>query len=300
MNKQMSAQMNKQASAIDSLLAGLIDYAGLYPPAALDMRSAVRNYLSYVQSKHASMLGRFVVDLNRLPELGEIVGDSICDLRLSIVAPPIMKWADLPRFLDDSLSIESIEFKTHQPSEIGQIDKLIPAGILTYFEVPLSLTEPETIDSIGAIASAGACVKLRTGGVVAEAFPTSAAIAGMLKTLTDRRLPFKATAGLHHPIRSSHPFTYAPDSPAGTMHGFLNLFLTATLLYFGGSVDEAEQLLDEENPKALSISSDAVAWRSFRWTADQLRTVREEFAISFGSCSFEEPIRDLEALGWLL
>lgn len=289
--------MSEQTRAIDNLLVGLIDYAGLYPPAALDMRSAVRNYLSYVRSKHSSMLGRFVVDVNRLPELWEIAGDSIHDLTLSVVASPTMKWADLPHFLDDDLPIESIEIKTHQPSEIEQIDKLIPAGIITYFEVPLSSTEPETLD---AIASTGARAKLRTGGVVAEAFPPSAAIAKMLKTFTDRRLPFKATAGLHHPIRSSHPFTYAPNGPAGTMHGFLNLFLAATLLYFGGNVDEAEQLLDEENPATFSISSDAIAWRSFHWSADQLRTVREEFAISFGSCSFEEPIRDLEALGWLL
>jgi hypothetical protein len=64
-------------------------------------------------------------------------------------------------------------------------------------------------------------------------------------------------------------------------------------------------LLDEERPEAFFISPgpdrdpDAIAWRSFHWTAAQLRTVRKEFAISFGSCSFEEPIHDLEALGWL-
>ncbi len=196
-----------------------------------------------------------------------------------------------------SVPIESIEVKTdHPPPRSSASPKLIPAGITTYFELPISSAEPQTLD---AIAATGARVKLRTGGLVAEAFPSSEAIANMLKTLADRRIPFKATAGLHHPIRSRYPFTYAPDSPIGTMHGFVNLFLAATLLYLGGTLDEANQLLNEEHPEAFSISPEAIAWRSFHWTSAQLRTVRKEFAISFGSCSFEEPIHDLEALGWL-
>jgi hypothetical protein len=261
------------------------------------MRSAVRNYLGYVQSKHSPMLGRFVVDLNRLPELREIADDSIINLRLSLITPPATKWTALSHLLDESVPIEAIEIKINQPSEIENIGKLIPSGIITYFEVPVSSAEPETLD---AIAANGARAKLRTGGVAADAFPSSEAIANMLKTLTARRIPFKATAGLHHPVRSSHPFTYEPGSPVGMMHGFLNLFLAATLLHLGGTTGEAKQLLDEEDPEAFSVSPDAIAWRSFRWTAAQLRTVRKEFAISFGSCSFEEPIHDLETLGWLL
>ena len=40
-------------TAIEALLAGLIDYAGLYPPASLDMRAAVENYRKYRGGKHA-------------------------------------------------------------------------------------------------------------------------------------------------------------------------------------------------------------------------------------------------------
>ena len=307
--------MSGQTGAIDNLLASLIDYAGLYPPAALDMRSAVRNYLSYSRSQHSDVLGRFVVDLDRLPELCAVADDSICNLRLSIIAAPTANWPGLQHLLDDGLPVESIEVKTTNLSEIERITGLIltgliPSGITTYFELPVSPAEPRTL---GAIRAAGARVKLRTGGLVAEAFPPSEAIASILESLARCPIPFKATAGLHHPIRSRHPFTYAPDSPVGTMHGFLNLFLAAALLYLGGTADQARQLLDEERPEAFFISPnpnpnpnpdpdpdpDAIAWRSFHWTAAQLRTVRKEFAISFGSCSFEEPIHDLEALGWL-
>ncbi len=293
----MKEPMNEQTNAIDSLLCDLIDYAGLYPPAGLDMYSAFRNHMSYMNGKHSSALGRFVVDLNRLPELCRVAGESIREMRLSILATPALQLADLAPFLDDDLPIEAIEIRTDHPSEIRDLgERIIPSGILIYFEVRLPSVESETFD---AIAETGARVKLRTGGVIAEAFPSSEAIVNMLKVLADRRIPFKATAGLHHPIRGAHPYTYAPQSPVGMMHGFLNLFLAATLLYFDGAGAEAKQLLEEKNAEAFSLSPEEIAYGSFRYTADQLRKAREEFAISFGSCSFEEPIRDLEALGWV-
>jgi hypothetical protein len=159
--------------------------------------------------------------------------------------------------------------------------------------------DPPDSNLFEAISAAGACAKLRMGGVIAEAFPSVQATAKTLKALADRRIAFKATAGLHHAIRSSHPFTYEPLSAAGVMHGFLNLGCAAALLHFGGEAGEAECLLEEQNPDAWQVTQDAVAWGNFRWSAEQLRAVRKEFLISFGSCSFEEPIHDLEAMGWL-
>src|ERR1039458_1007223 len=55
----------------------------------------------------------------------------------------------------------------------------------------------------------GGFVKVRTGGLTPEAIPESEAVADFLCRAAARRLPFKATAGLHHPIRSLHPLTYA-------------------------------------------------------------------------------------------
>ena len=121
----------------------------------------------------------------------------------------------------------------------------------------------------------------------------------MLTAMAGRDLEFKATAGLHHPIRGCHPFTYKPDSETGMMHGFLNLFLAATDVYFGGTEERAQQILDEEDAQAFRMTADTIGWRSLQWSAEQLRTVRREFAMSFGSCSFVEPIQDLERMGWL-
>jgi len=87
--------IENEMSAIDSLLAGLIDYAGLYPPAGLDMRVAARNYLNYRQGRHAPVLGRFIVDLSRLVELRQIAGHSIREMRLTVVAPTTADWNSL-------------------------------------------------------------------------------------------------------------------------------------------------------------------------------------------------------------
>jgi hypothetical protein len=283
-------------NAIESVLRGLIDYAGLYPPASLDMRTALCSYLGHAKSKYAAVLGRFIVDLNRIPELRTIAGDSLHDLKLSVIGPASADWDNLPLLTDDGVSIEAIEIKTDQPMEIERITAHLPLGIEAYFEIPLQANTPAALDDLS---TAGARAKLRMGGVVADAFPSAEAIAQMLSAFSMRRVPFKATAGLHYTIRSRHPFTYAPDSPTGTMHGFVNLVCAAALIHFGGDEDEARILLNEEDATAWSISPDTIGWRSFQWCTEQLSEVRQRFFISFGSCSFVEPMHGLEALGWL-
>jgi hypothetical protein len=282
--------------AIDCLLEGLIDYAGLYPPASLDKRSALKNYLSYARGKHAPALGRFLVDLNRLPELRQVAGDSMRGLRLSVIASPESVSESLQQFLDDGVPIEAIEIKTDRPSEIERIGQRIPAGLAAYIEVPIGFPNSELFR---AILNAGARIKLRMGGLSAEAFPSTQVIANMLKALVGHRILFKATAGLHHPIRARHPLTNEPGSPVGTMHGFINLLCAAALLHFGGEAIEAKKVLDEEDPGVWHVTPADLGWRSHSWSADQLRMVRQQFFISFGSCSFSEPLHDLEVLGWL-
>jgi len=291
-----NCRFEERMKAIDSLLTGLIDYAGLYPPAGLDMHSALRNYMSYARGKHAPALGRFLVDMNRLPELRQAAGDSMRGLRLSIIAAPETASESLQRLLDDGIPIDAIEIKTDRPAEVERISKRIPAGLTAYFEVPAGFPNSELFR---AILDAGARIKLRMGGLSTEAFPSTQVIANMLKALAGRRIPFKATAGLHHLIRSRHPLTHEPGSPVGTMHGFINLVCAAALLHFGGEAIDAKKVLDEEDPGAWQVTPADLSWRSYSWSADQLRMVRQQFFISFGSCSFEEPLHDLEVLGWL-
>jgi len=283
-------------NAIDSLLSGLVDYAGLYPPAGLAMQPAVRNYLAYRNNGHSKLLGHFIVDWWRLAELREAAGDAVVDLPLSVIASSTADVSNIAKLREDGFRIESVEIKPEKLNEIvPKAARTLPETII-YFEALMTPSKTEVLDSIRA---AGGRVKIRTGGITAAAFPSSEVVAAMLTAIAGRGLAFKATAGLHHPIRSCHPFTYEPDSQTGIMHGFLNLFLAASHVYFTGTEDEAAELLNDQDVDAFRVTTDTIGWRSLQWSAEQLRTVRREFAMSFGSCSFVEPIQDLERMGWL-
>lgn len=282
-------------TAIDSLLAGLIDYAGIYPPASLDMHTAARKYLEYRHSPHARALGHFVVDLNRFPYLWDAAGEYVNGMNVSAISAHDGDWDDLHRLVLKGIPIDSVEIKGAEAEEIGRIAMRIPSNVAIYFEVPLD-SAPATLD---AIAMAGARVKIRTGGIAADAIPSTHALAQMLSEIAARRLIFKATAGLHHPLRGRHALTYSHGSPTAVMHGFVNLACAAALLYFGGDAKDAQLVLEEEWHGAWRMTPEAIIWEENSWNADELREVRQQCFASFGSCSFEEPMRDLEALRWL-
>jgi hypothetical protein len=93
--------------------------------------------------------------------------------------------------------------------------------------------------------------------------------------------------------------TCAPDSSTTMMHGFINLACAAALVFIVGEAEEAASLLEESDPHAWRIAADSIGWRTHQWSAKQLCAVRREFLLNVGSCSFSDPIRGMEALGWL-
>jgi hypothetical protein len=282
-------------TAIDTALSELIDYAGLYPPAALEMRAAVRNYLSYRKGNHARMLGRFIVDLARLDELRELAGEA-ADLRLSVIAAADDDFRAITKHRSAGLRIEAVEIKCDAPLKMARISEQLPAAVECYFEIPIAQGCSSALDAIAAV---GARAKLRMGSLVPEVFPEPSQVAERLYLLADRGIAFKATAGLHHPLRSRHRLTYAADSPIGMMHGFVNLLCAAAAVLFGSATRDVERILEVQDPAAFQITAEAIGVHGCRWTAEQVREVRQFFT-GFGSCSFTEPIQDLEALGWPL
>lgn len=231
------------------LLEGLIDYAGLFPPAALTMQDAVRNYARYRDGDYSWALGKFVVQKERAKEVP-------------------------PEFPLSILGIDEVKF--------AEMDDAAPGAFVETTDVALL---PE-------IKRRGFRAKIRTGGITEEAFPTPESVAAFIRACKAEGVAFKATAGLHHPLRCVRPLTYEPNAAVGTMHGFLNVFLAAAM------VEDAEAILRETDPKAFTFDDDGVTWRERRVTTGELKKMRE-FATSFGSCSFEEPINDLKELGWL-
>lgn len=295
-------------SAIRALLTGSIDYAGLFPPAALDMAAAVENYAHYQNEPAAWALGRFVVPASRIPELEDVASRTLPDnleghaWRLAVLAGPETA-ADLEiiaalnrRHSQDgapALVADTIEVKASSVNAIEGIMHRIPRTLQAYVEVPI---ERDPGELLAALARLGGRAKVRTGGITTDAFPTTSDLIRFLRRCVEADLPFKATAGLHHPLRAEYRLTYAPDSPTGVMFGFLNLFLASAFLRAGMSETEAARLLEEESPEALHFDDAGVTWEGHRVGLKALDDARRFGVVSFGSCSFTEPIGDLEAI----
>jgi hypothetical protein len=164
-----------------------------------------------------------------------------------------------------------------------------PEGIEVYFEVPWLCS----VELIAAILTSGACAKMRTGGLNTEAIPPTEAVASAILSFARAGIRFKATAGLHHPLRCLAALSYEPNAPVARMHGFLNIFLAAACQ---GEREKVTAILDCDRGDQLHFDDREAQIMDVVIPTDQIRTTRVRLAISFGSCSFEEPIGDLRAL----
>jgi hypothetical protein len=295
-------------SAIRVLLQNSIDYAGLFPPAALDMAAAVGNYHRYRGGEAAWALGRFILPVSRLPEFEQATTE--------LPRPPagrpwllsVLTGADLAGDLEKvttfnrhhadtgTARIDTLEAKASSSDAVRDTMHRIPGDLQAYLEIPID-HDPSGL--IAAIGRTGARAKVRTGGVTRDGFPATADLLRFLESCLRAGVPFKATAGLHHPLRAQYRLTYAPDSPTGTMFGFLNLFLAAGFLRAGMEESVAAGVLEEESPVAFQFDGHGVSWRNHRIGEDTLAGARQDQIVSFGSCSFTEPLQELQALNLL-
>jgi hypothetical protein len=191
--------------------------------------------------------------------------------------------------------VDTIELKTNSVNEVAHAAGVLQRQYDTYMEVPV-VDDPEVL--VAAVAAARAKAKIRTGGTSADAFPTPQQVIRFIARCIGHGVPFKATAGLHHPWRAEYPLTYAPDAERGLMYGFLNVLLATAALHAGGSEREAVAVLDERDARSVRFDADGISLRGTSIPVDAIRRARDSMT-SFGSCSFAEPVSDLLALGVL-
>ena len=260
--RQNRIEMTHVPGSIRALIANLIDYAGLYPPAALALPEVLENYTRYLARPDSWILNRLVLPLS---SLRDVALNENLRITLLVDSDP----GPLPK------QVETLETKL-----AGRL------SLPTYCEAPL--------DRI-----TRSFAKIRTGGVQPEAIPTPGEIAEFLCEAAARRIAFKATAGLHHPIRSEHSLTYSADSPRAIMHGFVNVFVAAAFAWHNIDRGAVIGVLHECDPETFEFFDEELTWRGRRLSTAQIASARRDFAHSFGSCSFEEPVAGLQALGWL-
>jgi hypothetical protein len=302
------------APALQALLEHSIDYAGMFPPCSLALEPALRNHAKYVRSPDAWMLNTFVLSAEQFDAARQLLSefDPLHPLRIAALGP---KTGNVNAFLEaldeadaairtlsrhnvDLISISHLEMLLPRDVDLPLLKEArsIVGELPVFWEAPPERAE-ETIALLtehnSNQDSATFGYKLRTGGVTADAFPPSAQIGPALVTPSTHQLPIKFTAGLHHPIRQFR------DEVKAKMHGFLNVLGAAILAAeYRWDAHQTSVMLEDENPDSFCFTNDFFAWRNWKIDVERLQ-YRRKFAMSFGSCSFDEPRDDLRALGFL-
>ena len=324
------AKSGKQKVPIGAFMEGLVDYAGLFPPASLSVVKAVSEYAQHRNEPEAWMLGRFIAPAARLTEIATAVAPLL---------EPATNWAfsvlvgarDSGGAALAAVPVQAAQIRGFEAGNPGQVvveclegpvpvaaempvaefvpvflAELCDAGLGKrdlFLEVLSGSDDGEVLQSIKSAATAftggptgfvrvGA--KLRCGGVVPEAFPSCERIAKVIQCCAELDLPLKCTAGLHHPVR--HRTTF----PDVMMHGFLNVF-GAGLLAWSREIDPAllVECVAETDPAAFVFNQETFAWRDHSVDIETMTRIRRRSLFGFGSCSFAEPRADLQALGML-
>jgi len=288
--------------ALRTLVASVVDYAGLFPPATLDMRSAVAHFAECRASGDAWMLGRFVVQAARLEEWERAVAALSPDAALSwtgarisaLLTGEFAREAELiavfNRRAPFGVLVDAAEGRVTSSDAVLAMAAAMPDDVTLYCEVP-HRDDPQAL--LDAVRSAHVRAKIRTGGVTTDAFPEPSEIVRFLRRCHELGVTAKATAGLHHPLRGEYRLTYDADAVRGVMYGYLNVFLAAAAIRAGASDAVADRILTATDAGSISVANDSVSVSGFSIAAAVLAETRERGLVSFGSCSFREPVDEL-------
>lgn len=248
------------------------------------------------------MLGRFVLPASQLNEFAALLPTvPYNQWSLSVVMSGNLQAANLQAaiaqvqsFNHDQITIEALEFPPLTPMAIGQMLPLLPAGVETFFEVSYN---HDLSDYLKVLQPSQAAAKIRTGGITANAFPSAAQLCQIILALATAKIPFKATAGLHHPLPANHPLTDESDSDSTWMHGFLNVATLAALAFKQiVPLADALEILQTPSLDRIQCNSDRITWKTYQLNHADITLARRHCFRSFGSCSFQTPIADLKEL----
>jgi hypothetical protein len=262
------------------LLGALIDHAALFPPASMAMPDAIEADRTARAGEYAWMLGRFICPASKL---GELPRDAPA---LSVVLDG--GEGDLESVHDARVAGRSVELVEARidPAWIPDTQALVEAKLGEGVQAFWELAPGRGLrGAVAAVREARAGAKIRCGGATV---PPVEAVAEFVAACRDAGVRFKATAGLHHAIRS------------GEAHGFLNLLAAAVFAHTDGlAAEELVPLLAEEDAGAFDIDARGLAVHGRHAGPEAIAEARKDLFFAYGSCSFGEPVEDLTALGVL-
>jgi hypothetical protein len=274
------------------MLEGIIDYAGLFPPANLDMQSHVNNWAAYGQSVDNWMLARLIIPASRLDEFKRAAESMLPGVdeelwQLSVLLPQVSSdqfesavQATIDFNMEECGAVANVvEFKANTTTEIDRALSCLHDDLFPFIELPIDEDPRGLIASLSGTISGA---KVRTGGITKDLYPTSADLARFIHSCAVAGQTFKATAGMHHPSQHQNQTVGALE------FGFLSVLqATAAASIGNANVEEVEEILT-----ATSVDFSA-------YSEPQLEQVRAELFNSLGACSFDDPRKDLRSMGLL-
>jgi hypothetical protein len=318
-----------------TLLDDALDYRGLFPPAELSLSRALRTYADHRDEPEAWMLSRFVLPVRQLPDL---LPHRTLLLRGAPYPFSVLgTGGDTPdlfleRLVRDLDVIEKFDAEFGGQSQVDRMEVPLPEALVgaeqstledffeevdrrliqtgtakldLFFRIPLQRTVVQTLPALGAAvaehnsrqavpARSEMGLKVRCGGAAPADVPSPSHLAALITACRDAGIAFLAHTGLQHPIR------HYDDGLDTEMHGFLNLFVAAVLATEHQlAPDTVETILLEETAHNFRFEKESFSWRNLSASLDDIRHARDELALSFGSCSFEDPIDRLRDLDFL-
>ena len=302
--------MRLVVDARTSAFAALIDYAGVFPPAALSVPDAVAGYRAVRASPSAWVAGRFLIRASQLEDLAATVtstmqyGEASWETSVVFDIDPreaASRAADFHAEMEPAMTVAAAEATIVDPSDTAVRRLFTTVGSVTPEVVPfLEVTRDAGVTAqVKAIA---ACIsdagrtggaKLRTGGITFDLFPSPDEVAEFIMAVTEAGIPFKATAGLHQPVRHHDP------TIGVYRHGFVNILVATAAAAQGAEGSTVAAIVAETDPAAFRLSAAFASWRSLSIPGSALRRVRQRSFVAYGSCDFDEPVAALASLGMI-
>lgn len=307
-----------------AFLKGIIDYAGMFPPAKLKVKEALNSYATYLRTDDGIILSHFLCPVSSLNDLGYHMKtySGSKPLQISAIGNPIRKGGEFSSTLGDDLRIiidfhERIEgqavvkmYETKLPSTqktpthlAVDIIELLQHQVSPFFEISLENGWEDIVAQVAQafhsteqefrVGGLPTGVKLRCGGVKQSAFPSVEEVAVFIAACREHCIPMKFTAGLHHPFRHDCKKLKCKN------HGFVNVVGAGILSWVHDlSKDDIAEIIADENPDSFSFD-EGFKWKNLSASTQDVAKIRKQIFPSFGCCSFTEPLKDLKTLGWI-
>lgn len=266
-----------QHAFTDDAFLKFFDDAAVFPPGLTPLPQAAMEHVARQDDPRAKYTGPLVLGMVHVEQLLQKQYADLCQALdgVSIVVADDMVDSPLFNRALAELPVQSVEVRVECPDRIpAAVDAVRSRTTAAIFiELPW---EALSDDAVASIASRGSLLKLRTGGLVAAAFPTAGILASAIACAARFDVAFKATAGLHRAVAHVSPSTGFPH------HGFLNLAVAAARSLSGASRRAIEDGLRLSDGARMLQELSTTSWR--------------QAFLSFGTCSVDEPLESLGAL----